>query len=42
MIAFMVKPDKDIPLKLDVLEELDILTNKFTYDCAAWLRDKHP
>lgn len=34
--VFMVKSDKDIPLKLDVLEGLDAYTNKFTWRSGDW------
>ena len=34
--VFMVKSDKDIQLKLDVLEGLDIRANKFAYRSGDW------
>ena len=34
--VFMVKSDRDTPLKLDVLEGLDIRTNKFGYRTGDW------
>ena len=34
--VFMVKSDKDTSLKLDVLDGLDIRTNKFSYRSGDW------
>ena len=34
--VFMVKSDRDTSLKLDILEGVDIRTNKFTYRSGDW------